>query len=250
MSCSHTLRAEAVPRPESHSFSMTRRVWRPAQCPLLPLRPRRIRHLRLRHLRLRRHLHRRCPRHRLRHRLWLALVFGLARIDGRLQLAERLLQQLAVGGRRALAEHALAKERDLLLEQARAARRLAGRELLDPHVRRLLLLGTKGRRRGAQLRRRLLNGGGAEDEFELLVLGRVAPNLYRGAERLNRLGKRLAAAALVVQLALLKESQLHLHQPGGARVAGRDRLLNPCLRLLALGDAEALGRERDLLRSR
>mmetsp|Transcript_6220 Transcript_6220/g.17753 ORF Transcript_6220/g.17753 Transcript_6220/m.17753 type:complete len:230 (-) Transcript_6220:173-862(-) len=140
--------------------------------------------------------------------------------------------------------------RDLLLEQARAARRLAGRELLDPHVRRLLLLGTKGRRRGAQLRRRLLNGGGAEDEFELLVLGRVAPNLYRGAERLNRLGKRLAAAALVVQLALLKESQLHLHQPGGARVAGRDRLLNPCLRLLALGDAEALGRERDLLRSR
>lgn len=110
----------------------------------------------------------------------------------------------------------------------------------------LLVDKAGGAPRTAQLRRRLLNGGGAEDEFELLVLGRVAPNLYRGAERLNRLGKRLAAAALVVQLALLKESQLHLHQPGGARVAGRDRLLNPCLRLLALGDAEALGRERDL----
>ena len=110
----------------------------------------------------------------------------------------------------------------------------------------LLVDRAGGAPRTAQLRRRLLNGGGAEDEFELLVLGRCAPNLYRGAERLNRLGKRLAAAALVVQLALLKESQLHLHQPGGARVAGRDRLLNPCLRLLALGDAEALGRERDL----
>ena len=113
-------------------------------------------------------------------------------------------------------------------------------------VRSVLLVDRAGAPRTAQLRRRLLNGGGAEDEFELLVLGRCAPNLYRGAERLNRLGKRLAAAALVVQLALLKESQLHLHQPGGARVAGRDRLLNPCLRLFALGDAEALGRERDL----
>ena len=71
-----------------------------------------------------------------------------------------------------------------------------------------------------------------------------------GGELLDRVGEVLALAAVAVQLALLEERQLHLHQclrlEVVVQVTGLDRFRNPLLGRLALGWPELLGRKGDL----